>query len=499
MKQRFVTIWFRFLKTDWHQRRKPELKDIPFALSKKEHGRELLSSVNSHALHLGITPSMAVADARVRYPALQVLKDEEGHENTILTGLATWFNRYSPWVALDLPDGLIVNATGCAHLWGGEQGYLTDIIERLAAFGYAAHIAIADTIGAAWAFSRFGGTFTIIKPGDQLTALRSLPVASLRLQIETTERLHKLGLHTVNDIITMPRSVLQRRFGEHILNRINQAVTGALEPFEPVHPPVQYQHRLPCLEPILTRMGIEIALNQLLEKLCHQLKSEGKGLRTCTFHCFRVDGKVEMVTIGTNRPTAHQSHLFRLFEVKLDGIEPALGIELFLLEASQVDDLLAQQERLWEVQGGLTSTPLVELLDRLSTRFGAHRLKRYLPDAHHWPERSIKYATTLEEQPSVPWTSHLRPVRLLSVPASIEVTAPIPDYPPMNFRYQGKLHIIKKADGPKRIEQEWWLQKGEHRDYYAVEDEVGGRYCIFRLGHYDAQKFGGWFLHGFFA
>ncbi len=499
MKERFVTIWFRFLKTDWHQRRKPALKDIPFALSKKDHGREVISAVNPHALALGIVTEMAVADARVILPTLQILPDEEGHETRILSGLATWFNRYTPWVAIDPPDGLVLNATGCAHLWGGEQGYLTDIVERLNVLGYTAQIAISDTIGASWASSRFGGKFSIIKSGEQLTALRTLPVACLRLQPETTARLHKLGLHAVKDIITMPRSALQRRFGDHILQRIAQAIVGAPEPFQPVHLPVSHQHRLPCLEPILTRTGIEMALDQLLQMLCHQLRSEGKGLRSCTFYCFRVDGKVEQITIGTNRPTAHLSHLFRLFEVKLDGIEPALGIELFMLEAGQVGDLLPMQARLWETQGGLTNTALVELLDRLSTRFGAHRLKRYLPDAHHWPERSVKCATSLDEQPAVPWTSHQRPVQLLPVPASIEVTAPIPDYPPMNFRYKGKLHVIKKADGPKRIEQEWWLQQGEHRDYYAVEDEAGGRYSIFRLGHYDAEKFGGWFLHGFFA
>ena len=84
-------------------------------------------------------------------------------------------------------------------------------------------------------------------------------------------------------------------------------------------------------------------------------------------------------------------------------------------------------------------------------------------------------------------------------PEPIEVTAPIPDYPPMLFRYKGKLHKIIKADGPERIEQEWWLQEGQHRDYYCVEDEEGCRYWLFRSGHYDAEKTYQWFIHGFFA
>jgi protein ImuB len=60
------------------------------------------------------------------------------------------------------------------------------------------------------------------------------------------------------------------------------------------------------------------------------------------------------------------------------------------------------------------------------------------------------------------------------------------------------LHKITKADGPERIEQEWWLQQGQHRDYYRVEDENGCRYWLFRLGHYHEKKFQ-WFIHGYFG
>lgn len=58
---------------------------------------------------------------------------------------------------------------------------------------------------------------------------------------------------------------------------------------------------------------------------------------------------------------------------------------------------------------------------------------------------------------------------------------------------------IIKADGPERIEREWWLNEGKHRDYYYVEDEKGQRYWLFRLGHYHSKIAAQWFIHGFFA
>ncbi len=187
-----------------------------------------------------------------------------------------------------------------------------------------------------------------------------------------------------------------------------------------------------------------------------------------------------------------------MFEIKLQTIEPGLGIELFVLEAPKVEDHVAEQEKLWETKGGLDDIPLSELIDHLTGKFGPNSIHRFLPVEHYWPERSIKSASSLQEKATTEWRLDTpRPIQVLSKPEHIEVTAPVPDYPPMNFRYKGKLHKIIKADGPERIEQEWWLQHGQHRDYYAVEDEEGCRYWLFRSGHYDEDY--KWFIHGFFA
>jgi protein ImuB len=257
---------------------------------------------------------------------------------------------------------------------------------------------------------------------------------------------------------------------------------------------------LPCLEPIVTLTGIEIALQQLLSTLCYRLDKEQMGIRVVRLQCFRVDDKMMQVEIGTNRPSRNVKHLIKLFESKLSTIEPALGIELFVLYAVKVERHSAAQEKIWEQKGGLSDTGLSELLDRFAMRFGNNCFYRYLPDEHYWPERSFKQAISLEDKPVTSWrTDQPRPLHLFTKPQPVEVTAPIPDYPPILFRYMGKLHKIVKADGPERIEQEWWLQQGQYRDYYSVEDEAGQRFWLFRSGPYDAAKTYGWFLHGFFA
>lgn len=499
MQNRFVAIWFRYLITDWFARRQPALRKTAFVVAAPSHGRMVITASNAIAEQQQIFPGMNLADAKAIHPSLEVLPDQPGVSQKLLKGLAAWCIRYTPFAAIESDEGLILDASGCAHLWGGEAAYLTEILNRLKSIGYAVRIAMADTVGAAWAASRFGSQAQIIDPGTQSTALLSFPSAALRLEPDTIERLQKLGLHCVKDFITMPRSALRRRFGMPLLQRIDQAMGDEEERLQPVIPVETFSERLASMDPILTRTGIEIALEQLLGNLCERLKAEQKGLRSCLFKCFRTDGKMQCLETTTTRASYNPQHLFKLFEPKLDSIEPQFGIEVFLVEAQKLEPLSPLQEKIWEQNSGLENTALAELLDRFAGRFGTLPIQRYLPDEHYWPERSMKRSNAPLEQTDPLWKSDRpRPLQLLSRPEPIEVTAPIPDYPPMLFRYKGKLHSIKKADGPERIEQEWWLEKGKHRDYYYVEDEEGRRYWIFRLGHYDAAKTFGWFLHGFF-
>jgi len=230
------------------------------------------------------------------------------------------------------------------------------------------------------------------------------------------------------------------------------------------------------------------------------LKKEGKGLRTAYFRGYRTDNLAQGIEIGTSRPSNNTEHLFSLFQLKLGSLEPKEGFELFVLEATKVEDCAPTQEKFWKETGGINNAEIGELIDRVSSKAGKDAIIRYLPDEHWWPERSVKKATSLDEQPATEWrTDRPRPLHLLTPPEIIEVTAPIPDYPPMLFRYKNKVHKIVKADGPERIEKEWWIEEGEHRDYYCVEDEEGKRYWLFRSGHYDEGKKVQWFLHGMFA
>ncbi len=311
MPKRYLSIWFRHFAADRLARLRPELRGKPFLLYAPERGRMVVRDTGCALEKEGIAPGMVVADVRAILPSVEVFPADPAAEGKLLENMAEWCLRYTPVAATDPPDGLILDISGCPHLWGGELPYLESVTSRLHKGGYTVRAAIADTIGTAWAMARCGSNNPIIKAGGQREALMPLPPAALRLDPATLQRLEKLGFRQTGQLLHIPRTNLRRRFGDALLIRLGQALGTEPEALQPVQPIPAYQERLPCPEPVCTATGIGIALKRLLETLCERLSREGKGMRTAVFKGYRLDGKMEQISIGTNRASRNAAHLFK--------------------------------------------------------------------------------------------------------------------------------------------------------------------------------------------
>lgn len=496
----YTAIWFPYLKTDWLVKKNPEFKGRAFVTAAKQRGRMVITAVNALAANAGIYVGMTMADARAVSPGLEAVQEKENTEQKLLTAMAQWCIRFTPVAAMDGNDGILLEATGCCHLWGGERAYIQEIRKRFTGLGYTLKIALAPTVAAAWALARYAEETVITSTTGILPAIKNLPPVALRIEVEIVRKLHISGLYRLEQIIQMPSPALRRRFGNTLVKRIAELLGHEPEWLQPIEAIEEYMERLPCMEPVFTAVAIEIGIKNMLEKLCARFKKEQKGLRHAILKCYRVDNRIIEITVGTGSPSNNPIHLFKLLEVKIDTIAPGFGIELFTLTASKVQEVKTVQDALWMLPKGINDIGLSELIDRVRMKLPGIEISRFLPQEHYWPERSFASSPEIHSPMEVSWNyTRPRPIRLLHPPQAVTVSAPIPDYPPMSFRYKNTLHKIMKADGPERIEPEWWISEGQHRDYYYVEDERGKRYWIFRAGHYDAAKTYQWFLHGFFA
>ncbi len=456
------------------------------------------------AAALGLHVGQKAADAVALVPELLVADADPQGDLAALEALAEWCVRFSPAVAPDRPDGLLLDITGTDHLWGGEAAMVEDLLTRLAANGVPARAAVADTAGAAWALARFAKE-SIAPPGGQAALLAPLPVAALRLDEAAAAQLPRLGLTRIGRLMELPRGQLARRFGQGLLIRLDQALGRADEALTFRRPANPWFARLAFAEPIsapedLARAGADVAA-----RLCARLEIENKGARRFEIAFHRLDGRAQAVRIGLSLPGRDAGRIARLAAPKLEGVDPGFGIEVVTIAAEGVEAVSPRQRRLDAGSEAAVEEGLAPLVDRLAGRLGEDRVWRAEAFESHVPERSVTRRPPLSPPGPSAWDpGRPRPVRLFR-PEPIEAMAPVPDDPPLRFRWRGRLHKVRAAEGPERIAEEWWRRPigevgpGHVRDYYRVEDEAGGRFWIFRAGLYSADEPAKWWLHGLFG
>ncbi len=488
---------------------------------------------------------MKLADARALVPGLIVADAEPLADAKALAALAGWCTRYSPWCATDGQDGVRLDITGCAHLFGDELDMLRDMARRLYSFGIGVRGGIADSPAAAWGWARYRPKSRppILAVGET-EPLLTLPTAALRLDPADIDILRVLGLNHIDAVAALPRGPLNQRLGDAVLQRLDRMFGREAEPISPRPVTEPWISRMIFPEGIGRREDIDTAAARLVEHLCAQMALKGQGARRLILRFFRVDGTVQHIAIGTSSPSHTPRHVIRLFAERLDTVEPGFGIEAMMLEATRAEPLSPTQST-FSVTGEIDAAGLSALIDRLQNRLGPGRVVQLVPVESHLPERaevqagagaglpspSHRYATgpslsrfTGEglyehrrlKSPSPPGRGRdprsgrvmvpsilksARPLALLPIPEPIEAIAPVPDDPPLSFQWRKIRHRVAFADGPERIGPEWWRADAppKPRDYYRVEDAAGRRFWLYREGLYGGAEAPRWFLHGFFA
>lgn len=491
----------------------------PVVLVASAQGGIRIMAMNPEARAIGIDIDQLLADARALYPPLEVQDYDPAGDQTALKKLALWFIRFSPWVNVDPPDGLLIDITGCAHLFGGETSFAEMMLERLSGFGITAKLAIADTIGAAWAVARYDqALIKIIPEGDPRKAIMPYPLSALRLGHDISDRLSQVGLKTIGMLYGKPRAPLAARYGKQLMERLDQAVGDQGESLSPILEPPIYRTSLRFIEPILHLNAIETHLPDLVKALAEMLKEASKGGRKFDLTLYRVDGMSDLVSVGTSKLTNDSDMVVRLMQEKLkafsEGYDAGFGIEQLTLAVYLCERVMIEQKGLIRSAEADKERAFETLIDRVANRFGPQAVGQLVPNESHIPERSETYVLPGDEKlKAADWPAFLknlqgsnymgRPIMLLPRPEPITAIAEVPDGPPVLFEWRRLKCQIAQAEGPERIAPEWWSRKHTlvepTRDYYRVEDRDGYRYWLYRQGLYEREENPSWFMHGFFA
>lgn len=472
-------------------RREPALADAPLALWVAEGPRRLIAAANERA---GIAPGTPLADAQAIVAGLVTRPADPTGDAAALGALATWCGGFTPLAAPAPPDGLVLDITGCAHLWGGEAAMLAEVTRRVRGLGFAVRAAIAGTAAGALVLAR-GADGAIIPAERQAAAVAALPVATLRLDPDLAELVERFGLRRIGDLAGQARGPLARRLRPATLTLLDEVLGRIRRPITPLRPIPPAEAALDCPEPILTAAAIAAGIERLTARLCDDLTARGEGVRRLTLTCTRTDGTVQRIGIGTGLASRDAAHLARLLAPRIERIDPGFGIERMVL-AAEVESLDGRQ-------GGLPGSAaaaatrreaLARLLDRLRGRLGARAVVRLDPVPGHWPEQAVQPADPLAPPRPAPSAGRPRPVRLLRPPRRVDGVSLLPDGPPVRL---GTMRV-RRAEGPERILPPWWQfgLREAPRDYWRVETEKGQRLWVFARRSEGTPE---WFIHGWFG
>ncbi len=481
--------------------------DLPWALATEgPHGR-VIHATNRAAQAEGVQPGARAVDMRALCPTLRLDYADTGGDAAALARLMLWVRRWCPWTATgglaDPGAGLVMDITGSAHLRGGEAALMREIEGTLGAAGYSAALAVAPTQGAAWALAHHGKVRDTCGADDLARRLSPLPVRALRLDAGTVVLLQRLGLKTVGDLLDVPRLTLARRFAraglpQNPLLRLDQAMGRLPEPVAPPEDPPRFSVEAKLAEPVQDPTA---HLPGLCEALAQALAGPGFGVRRLALTVFRTDGEVSEVHAATSEPTRDARHMVRLFDGRLERIDPGYGFDLIVLAATAAEKLGVSQSRL---DGRPDATAdLARLIDRLSARFGAQSLRRPALHESHIPERREIWTPAMAGRPRPPEpAAQPRPLRLLHPPEEIRVLYAVPEGPPAQFVWRRQTARVARFAGPERIAPEWWADRPgtRLRDYYRIEDETGRRLWLYRDGVLDDGRgeMPRWFVHGLY-
>lgn len=543
--RRILSLWFPKLAAEQVLRQRRDTLPAPFAVIADQNGAKVLKSLNDLAEAAGLRAGQPLRDAQAMCPALMIRAENLAAEAGFLAHLRRWAGQFSPWVAPEGADSLVIDLTGCAHLFGGEAALLAQISADCADLGLTVRAAIADTRGGAWALARYAGQVSaayrngdsiaqearatrsraakrrgwerlaagaqiapdqaVIAPVGMLReVLAPLPLAALRLDAAAVDGLQRLGLRCVRDVLALPRAPFARRFGAPALRRLDQALGVEPEPIAPMRADAHFATRLSFPDPIGLRGDIEAGLDRLLPRLCDALRAKLMGVRMLRLQAFRADGGASMVEIGLARAANTVDAIRPLLWLKLDQIDVGFGVDCLRLHAFVVEPLTPVQHAGHLIASaravGGQDTAVADLIGKLGARLGSEAVVRLLPSASHIPAKATQIFAAAWCDPDLPeWQAppNLRPMMIFPPEA---VTAPNDPTPPATFRWRRRDFTTRVAIGSERILPEWWFDDPEWRsgprDYWRVETQEGERLWLFHCPNDPMSA--GWFCEGGF-
>jgi protein ImuB len=413
-----------------------------------------------------------------------------------LERLAVCAQRFTPRISLVPPDGLVLEVKGSLHLFNGVEGLSRALASECASLGLKSMVALAPTPLAALVAARVGKPFVVTELTRLVGQLMPLPLAALRWPEATLERLARMGVRTIGQVLRLPRAGFARRFGTDSLAILDRLTGRGSDLRERFHARERFRRRRELNFELENQAAILGALAPLLAELGKFLEARQCGVMKLECLLRHRHAEPTSCVLRLAAPVADVGRLTELLGERLSALSLPEPVRSCELRSSSLVTRVLSSNSVWQPgeYGGSAGAEATELIERLRARLGPEAVYGLQVLPGHRPENAwgvrepvaiTPTQRTATQAPSSPWPAFRRPMWLLPEPRLLAERDGLP-------RRRGALRLLGE---PERIETGWWDGGDISRDYYTATDLHGVRLWIFRERIVPHR----WFLHGVFG
>ena len=443
---------------------------------------------NPAALQSGISLGMGLGSAAALCHNLHVHPYSIELEKSKLKEIAQWAYLVTSDMALLPPNGLLIKASNMLSLYDGLDNYWHELKNHIAAlnikFSFATgYSPLAATLLGKQAINQATNNVEQMKAWVNQQAL-----SSSELPTKQVERLNRVGINIVEDLLKLPLQEVARRFDIDLVNYVGRLNGQFKHPIDFYHPPENFQQYLELLFDIENILFIEKPLLKLLNQLECFLKLRDRVAfeLTLTLHLRdKDDHPVSFYSAQGDYLAGKWANLTHLTLESLKLTAPVQGLTLSLTRHGE------PQMAYHDLFDGNTGTlAALDLLSLLQAKLGQASIQT--PKIQHdpRPEKANQY--------SIPTLS--KSVSKSKTPSEFEQQTTVLSVNQQRLRPsillpepEALTEKITLSQGPERIVSGWWDGEKIIRDYFIAHSENGRWLWVFRTP--DKQ----WFLHGLFS
>jgi protein ImuB len=450
----------------------------PFAVEE----RHCVFACDRKAFARGVRAGMAAAAALALAPRLRVAPRDPAAETEALLGVAGWAAQFTPGVALEFPDGVLLEVSGSLKLFDGLESLLERLRRGLAEMGWSATLAGAPTPRAAFWLAWIGKQKFIGSMAELNPVLAALPVEVLRCNDETLAAFEAIGVRTLGELRSLPREGMARRFGQGPLAELDRALGRLPDPRNFFVLPARFGAAIELPAEVTQAEALLFAARRLIVQLAGFLAARSGGVQRFVLRLRHRDRAATEIAIGLVAPSRDAEHFMLLLRERLSNLALAEPVRELALQADDVAPLPGRNLGL-KLEEGKPPGQWEHLVERLRARLGTEAVCGIAGRAEHRPERAGVIADVGQRQLQPDFGE--RPFWLLEFPRPIVEIGAVPSL-------EGPLELLV---GPERIESGWWDGGDVARDYFIARMQNEALVWIYR----ERRGEGGWYLHGVFA